>query len=142
MSRREGGWSVQECALFFSVCDESAHCADAFTVYTPCVWVRTSGVCVITNSMCVCRGVEWGVVIRWVWSSATALRYVSCVGDDVAPARCAAMRDPPRVWRVGGATDYDLFFRAQGRMDNHCEWAMISYTAREKDETAPSTVQS
>ena len=56
---------------------------------------------------------------------------------------CACpMRDPPRVWRVGDATDYDLFFRAQGRMDNHCEWAMISYTAREKDETAPSTVQS
>ena len=47
-----------------------------------------------------------------------------------------------RVWRVGGATDYYLFSRAQGRMDNHCEWAMISYTAREKDETAPSTVQS
>ena len=57
---------------------------------------------------------------------------------DVAPARCAIRR----VWRVGGATDYYLFFRAQGRMDNHCEWAMISYTAREKDETAPSTVQS
>jgi len=99
VSRREGGWSVQECALFFSVCDESAHCADAFTVYTPCVWVRTSGVCVITNSMCVCRGVEWGVVIRWVWSSATALRYVSCVGDDVAPARCA-IRRVCGVWGV------------------------------------------
>lgn len=140
MSRREGGWSVQGCALFLSVCDESLRGPRGRVhgiAYTPCVWVRTSGVCVITNSMCVCRGVEWGVVIRWVWSSATALRYVSCVGD-VAPARCAIRR----VWRVGGATDYYLFFRAQGRMDNHCEWAMISYTAREKDETAPSTVQS
>ena len=109
---------------------------DAFTVYTPCVWVRTSGVCVIT--VCVCVAV-WSGVLSYDGCGRRLRLYVMSWGCCACPFAVARSH---RVWRVGGATDYYLFFRAQGRMDNHCEWAMISYTAREKDETAPSTVQS
>ena len=92
MSRREGGWSVQGCALFFSVCDESA--TRSRYIHPVCLGPYERGLC--DYSMCVCRGVEWGVVIRWVWSSATALRYVLGMLRARSP-----LRDPVcGVWGV------------------------------------------
>ena len=71
MSRREGGWSVQGCALFFQ---SATSLRRVHGIHPVCLGPYERGLC--DYSMCVCRGVEWGVVIRWVWSSATALRYV------------------------------------------------------------------
>ena len=79
---------------------------DAFTVYNPvCLGPYERGLC--DYSMCVCRGVEWGVVIRWVWSSATALAFTLCLGDVACPF--AVLRDI-RVWRVGGVQPTIIYF--------------------------------